>query len=125
WSMCAIQMGALPRPRSPAAMRARARARSCGWKHSTWCLERRNNMRNGISLSLLLATSMAAPARAEGWSYAGHHGPTHWSELDSAYETCKLGGHQSPIDIRTRKVARAELPEIQFSYRSKAQIATF
>ena len=68
--------------------------------------------------ALLLAGAACGvvPAHAEGkhWSYAGHGGPAHWSELGQDYATCKLGKTQSPIDIRGAKAA--DLPAIQFDY---------
>jgi len=48
--------------------------------------------------------------------YEGKHGPGHWASLDPAYEMCKLGKHQSPIDIRGAKAAR--LPAIEFAYQA-------
>ena len=48
------------------------------------------------------------------WTYEGEHGPAHWGNLDSAYGTCQVGKHQSPIDIRGAKPA--SLPAIVFSY---------
>jgi carbonic anhydrase len=48
------------------------------------------------------------------WTYRGKNGPDHWGELDKAFSTCKLGHHQSPIDIRAPKPA--DLPPIQFAY---------
>jgi carbonic anhydrase len=49
------------------------------------------------------------------WSYAGSDGPDHWGDLDKAFGACRLGHHQSPIDIRGAKPA--DLPPIQFAYR--------
>jgi carbonic anhydrase len=56
-------------------------------------------------------------ALAEGkhWSYGSHGGPAEWGELDHAFETCKLGKLQSPIDIRGAKPA--DLPAIKFDYK--------
>jgi len=48
------------------------------------------------------------------WTYEGEHGPGHWGSLDAAYGTCRMGKHQSPIDIRGAKAA--DLPAIEFSY---------
>ncbi|HTN51085.1 MAG TPA: carbonic anhydrase family protein [Anaeromyxobacter sp.] len=71
---------------------------------------------------LLVAATIAWTApRASGeegppphFTYEGEHGPAHWASLDPAYGTCKLGKHQSPIDIRGAKAAA--LPAITFSY---------
>ena len=57
------------------------------------------------------------PALSEGghWAYTGHGAPKEWGDLDPAFTTCKLGKHQSPIDIRGAKAA--DLPAIQFDYK--------
>ncbi|MGA8030337.1 MAG: carbonic anhydrase family protein [Bryobacteraceae bacterium] len=61
------------------------------------------------------------PARAGAqwktpWSYEGATGPEHWSELDAEYAACNGGKEQSPIDIRNAE--KAELPALQFEYKS-------
>lgn len=33
------------------------------------------------------------------WTYSGEGNPAEWGELKGEYATCKIGGHQSPIDI--------------------------
>jgi carbonic anhydrase len=48
------------------------------------------------------------------WTYDGKDGPNKWGTLDPAYSECKLGHHQSPIDIRHAE--KADLPPIQFDY---------
>jgi carbonic anhydrase len=48
------------------------------------------------------------------WAYDGTDGPNKWGALDPAYSECKLGHHQSPIDIRHAE--KADLPPIQFDY---------
>jgi carbonic anhydrase len=67
-----------------------------------------------------LACAVALPAfgqqAAVHWTYEGEHGPAHWGTLNPDYETCKLGKHQSPIDIRGAKAA--SLPAIEFSYQA-------
>lgn len=50
------------------------------------------------------------------WNYQGHTGPTHWGELDEKFEACRLGTHQSPIDIRDKDAVKAALPAIEFDY---------
>ncbi len=55
---------------------------------------------------------------APSWSYQGGTGPTHWAALKPDYQQCKLGKHQSPIDIRGAKAAA--LPPIEFSYQPAA-----
>jgi len=56
----------------------------------------------------------AAPSGGHHWSYSGHGGPREWSSLSPEFETCGLGKHQSPIDIRGAKPA--DLPAIRFDY---------
>jgi len=76
-------------------------------------------------LGLLCASSLAgiaAPAAcAEGaahhWSYGGETGPTHWAALEPEFGACRVGHAQSPIDIRTDLVQKANLPAIEFAYR--------
>jgi len=76
---------------------------------------------NGLRASLVFAALASFPLLATAqqpppphWTYEGEHGPAHWGALDTAFETCKLGKHQSPIDIRGAKAAA--LPAIQFAY---------
>ena len=71
------------------------------------------------SILFVLAVS-AAPrgARAQWktpWDYEGPRGPEHWAALDPAYAACN-GREQSPIDIRA--TTKADLPALQFEYRS-------
>ena len=64
--------------------------------------------------AVLFATLLAAQVTCSGssggsdqpathagahWSYSGETGPEHWGDLDPAWETCKTGANQSPIDI--------------------------
>ena len=65
------------------------------------------------ALSIGIAAA-ATPSAGHHWSYTGHEGPAKWSALNPEYETCKLGKHQSPIDIRGAKPA--DLPAIRFDY---------
>ena len=48
------------------------------------------------------------------WTYDGKDGPNQWGTLDPSYSECKLGHHQSPIDIRHAE--KADLAPIQFDY---------
>jgi carbonic anhydrase len=43
-------------------------------------------------------------------------GPSHWGDLNPEFASCKSGHLHSPIDIRTTK--KADLPAIQFDYKS-------
>jgi len=73
-------------------------------------------------LAALMACSLSFSAQAEGakphWSYQGHGAAAHWAELDPSFETCKVGKHQSPIDIVTKKVApgAADAKPLAFAY---------
>jgi carbonic anhydrase len=49
------------------------------------------------------------------WAYNGKNGPAKWATLDPAYSECKLGHHQSPIDIHHAE--KADLPPVQFDYK--------
>ena len=73
-----------------------------------------------MSLALAFGCSSALAAdehhdAAHAWTYAGEAGPAHWGDMSAEFATCKLGKHQSPIDIRG--AATADLPPIQFDYR--------
>jgi carbonic anhydrase len=67
-------------------------------------------------LSLLLAGfGVQAHGQNPHWNYEQSlEGPSHWSELDPAFETCAKGMNQSPIDIRD--AVKADLPALQFNY---------
>ncbi|MCE9657656.1 MAG: carbonic anhydrase family protein [Burkholderiales bacterium] len=68
-------------------------------------------------LALCCTLGPASTAFAEGghWSYEGHAGPAAWASISPEFSACKLGGLQSPIDIRAAKVA--DLPAITFDYK--------
>jgi len=66
---------------------------------------------------LVLGSSLASAQEAQhSWSYKGDTGPTHWGTLKPDYQECKLGKHQSPIDVRGARWAA--LPAIEFSYQA-------
>jgi len=77
-----------------------------------------------MKLKLLFAAACAIAATpsiyAAGpahWSYSGHSSAAHWAELDEGFKTCKLGKHQSPIDIATKKTEKsADAKPIAFAY---------
>jgi carbonic anhydrase len=81
----------------------------------------RNHLLLLISLWMLASSvpALAQEHQAEHtWNYSGAQGPDHWGDLNPEFATCKTGHNQSPIDIRdTRK---ADLPPIQFDYKSSA-----
>jgi carbonic anhydrase len=66
---------------------------------------------------LAMAAGGAFAAQHAGdahWAYTGHTGPAEWGAMNPDFATCKLGKHQSPIDIRSAKTA--DLPAIAFNY---------
>jgi len=75
------------------------------------------NVSSAVVVSLLLGASLAsADEAAPSWTYKGETGPSHWPTLKPEYQECKLGKHQSPIDIRGSRAAA--LPAIEFSYQA-------
>jgi len=63
-----------------------------------------------------LATPTAFAAGHAHWSYSGHTGAGHWADMEEDFQTCKLGKHQSPIDIKTKNVEKANLDPLDFAY---------
>ena len=53
---------------------------------------------SALTLGLTIAAATHA-AQASAWSYQGDTGPDRWGDLEAAYETCKTGLMQSPIDL--------------------------
>jgi carbonic anhydrase len=76
-----------------------------------------NVRREVVALSIAATIGYVAAAQAEGkhWTYSGHEGPAEWGALSPEFAACKLGKHQSPIDIRGAKTAA--LPPIKFDYK--------
>jgi carbonic anhydrase len=66
------------------------------------------------SLACHSPTQAAAPHAQ--WSYAGDTGPARWGELDPAYALARTGRHQSPVDIDTSRVVRADGAALETSY---------
>lgn len=65
----------------------------------------------------------AAHAAHKGhWDYVSSHaeGPSHWGELDHAFEQCSKGIHQSPVNIA--KTVKTQLPALEFGYSSIAPV---
>ena len=54
------------------------------------------------------------PSSTAHWTYEGEEGPSHWAELDPAYEMCGTGKNQSPIDIDSP--GKQNLANIVFHY---------
>jgi carbonic anhydrase len=52
------------------------------------------------------ASRSAVASTGAAWSYGGADGPAHWGRLSSAYKTCSLGKHQSPIDLGAAHLAQ-------------------
>src|SRR5579875_3104645 len=69
-----------------------------------------------VSLYAVLASHAAFAETPAHWSYEGTTDAAHWAELDKGYATCRLGKHQSPINIETRHAHRADLQPIEFAY---------
>jgi carbonic anhydrase len=65
--------------------------------------------------AVAVSVSLASDEHAH-WSYGGATGPEKWSTLEHDFAGCKLGKTQSPIDIRSDEVSRADLPAIDFAY---------
>ena len=56
------------------------------------------------------------------WNYKGSTGPAQWASLSEAYQTCKTGRQQSPIDIDNPTSVPKLLP-IKFHYKESDAIA--
>lgn len=68
------------------------------------------------ALATLLSAPLALADQHAHWGYTGHASAAHWAELDDNFQTCKLGQNQSPINIDTKKVEKADLKPITFGY---------
>ena len=69
-----------------------------------------------VPMSLLISPCLHAEGEHH-WSYSGHSGPAHWSEMEGEYRSCGLGKLQSPVDIRDSAVKKGALPDIAFDYK--------
>ena len=54
------------------------------------------------------------------WGYQGNAGPAHWGSMEKEFASCKLGRQQSPVDILTKSVEKAQLPAIKAAYKESA-----
>lgn len=71
------------------------------------------------SAVLALSTPLfGAEEGAHHWTYAGPTGPAKWGSLEKEFNTCTLGKNQSPIDIHDNAVKTADLPAIDFDYKT-------
>ena len=81
-------------------------------------------MKSNLLLAAACALSFSSLASAEGaphWSYQGHGSAVHWADLDEGFKTCKLGKHQSPINVVTRSVEKSpDAKPIGFAYAAGA-----
>ena len=68
------------------------------------------------ALALMVRVPLAQEHAGPHWTYGGSEGPEHWGELEKGFATCKVGQHQSPIDIHGSKAA--DVPAIQFAYQA-------
>ncbi len=67
----------------------------------------------------VLGTALVSPAAFAAdahWAYEGHSGAAHWAELDKAFETCRSGRSQSPVNITTGDAEASTLQRIKFNY---------
>jgi carbonic anhydrase len=62
------------------------------------------------------ALAQEKSSRASDFGYTGASGPDHWGNLEPGFSACKLGTHQSPIDIKDPK-EQADLAPIRFDYK--------
>ncbi len=60
-----------------------------------------------VPLLGLLSGPVTGADDATEWSYEGPRGPETWGELAAAYETCKAGLMQSPIDLAAANATAA------------------
>ena len=51
------------------------------------------------------------------WSYEGDEGPSHWGDLDPAFDSCAHGHAQSPIDIPAASIKAEPLEPLRFDYK--------
>lgn len=74
-----------------------------------------------VAIGLLAALPAWAEGPAHHWSYQGKEGPKQWGELEPDFKTCKIGRHQSPINIESAKAEKsADLKPIGFGYSAGA-----
>lgn len=77
-----------------------------------------NRIRHIASIALFAGCALAQAAdNKPHWGYEGHGGADHWYELDKAFEVCKLGKTQSPIDIVTAQVQTVDGAPIKPNYK--------
>ncbi|MEO5359487.1 MAG: carbonic anhydrase [Nitrospirota bacterium] len=55
-------------------------------------------------------TGRAKSEHKTHWTYEGDSGPIKWGDLTSEYAVCKVGKHQSPVDIKDMKKVDMKIP---------------
>jgi carbonic anhydrase len=70
-----------------------------------------------LAFGAALAIFATAVQGADNWSYSGATGPVKWGTLDKGFAECKLGQHQSPIDIPDARARKGDLPGLLFNYK--------
>ncbi len=69
----------------------------------------------GTSLTAYLTSLASADAgKSADWGYIGENGADRWGDLDPAYQLCKVGTQQSPIDLKN--AIGADLSGIKINY---------
>ena len=59
------------------------------------------NFITSVTVILIFSVGSSQASSLAHWSYSGHEGPTHWSNLADEYQLCGSGQNQSPIDIQS------------------------
>jgi carbonic anhydrase len=83
-----------------------------------WELQMRNSSISRILCCIVFLGVVGAAqehSHEHVWDYGNATGPSHWGDLKPEFALCKLGHHQSPIDIRNPQ--KADLPPITFDYK--------
>jgi carbonic anhydrase len=66
---------------------------------------------------LAFPVTMVAAAEPDAlWGYSGDFGPEHWGDMTGAFDSCRNGETQSPVDIST--VTIKAIPDISFDYQA-------
>lgn len=78
-------------------------------------LSKKMKIAAAVLLSQTMLAGVAYAEHSENWSYVGITGPDKWSELDAAFEQCREGVKQSPINLEQKKLVSDKDP-IMFHY---------